>query len=441
MILPRISYNLWYAEAFNLQFTDLHKQVRKVVISMKKRNFLSILLALLLCVAAPLSALASTEGGGENLSLSSPEAITAQDVLAFLGDNGFKLTCSVDQNHGEKIYGASLISQSDLTIGEISVNKEEKTASVTVSVNTEGVLKQYNTDVSSASGHTVSDAYKTVNLVFTSEYVEEKSQWTAWNLTTQTPVAIPVACEATEPPMTYSVLFKINLPNVSWEEQINQVAENTVVKPATLPSIENYELIGWSTDPEAETAQEQYTVNGKDADKDGMITLFGVWRKTGTYTLVFDDNGTDIVEPDKMTVSAGDEVKLTGLGKSGDNYRLLGWALDPDVSKYSSTYVVSGDDAKDGVITLYAVTSRKAPSYDDDDFIYVKPTDKPSNTLSPEVIPTTKPQPTATGTSPLPDPVIPKTGDSLTEEMTYAGVALGGIAALAALLVFRRKHA
>jgi hypothetical protein len=74
--------HLWYAEAFNLQFTDLHKQVRKVVISMKKRNFLSILLPASLCRRAAERACFYGRRRREPV-FSSPEAITAQDVLPF----------------------------------------------------------------------------------------------------------------------------------------------------------------------------------------------------------------------------------------------------------------------------------------------------------------------------------------------------------------------
>ena len=405
----------------------------------KRRSFFNVFLALILCIVAPLNAVASSEGN----TLPVPSEITKDYVLSSLTEDVFNVTCENDENHLEATFDASFISSDDLTIDNdnIDINEEEKTASVTVFINIEGILKQYDQNIGGEVTHTVDEANKVVSLNFTTNYVEDTKQWSSWMLTTSLPITISASCQSKEPTKTFSVLFMSNLPDVSWEEQIDEVLEGSTVNPTTLPSVEDYELVGWSTDAEATSGVAEYVVKEEDANKDGIIVLYGVWQKI-TYTLVFDDNGSDIVEPEEMTVSLGEEVDLKGLGKSGNNYRLLGWSLDPEATKYDSTYVVNGDDSdEDNVITLYAVTSYKIPSFSDDDFIYVYPTNTPSNTLSPEVIPTTAPQPTATGTSPLPDPVIPKTGDSLTEEMTYAGIGLGGIVALAALLVFRRKHA
>lgn len=400
---------------------------------LKKSKLICMLMAALMCVLVPLSALADT---------SLPEKPDVQQALALLGESIFTVTCTDDETHAGKTYGSTSFDEHSVTIGEVNVDEAGTTANVTVTFSAEKLQNLYQADTEAA--HTLSkEAPLSITLV--SGYDAQSASWSAWHTKDTLPAVVSAKCAEEEPAVTYSVLFKINLPNVSWEEEIKQASENDAVSPQTLPDVEGYKLLGWSTDAQADEGTQTYVVSAQDADDNGQITLFGVWEEIEKiYTITFDDNDTDIVTPDDITAKEGDEIILSDLGKNGTQYRLNGWSKDPEATEYENAYLVSGDDAdENGVITLYAVTSRKpsSPTYTDDDFIYVVPTAAPdTGVLKPEVIPENKPTATQMPSSPLPEVDVPKTGDSLAEEIAYAMIGLCSAGALIAVVMYRKKH-
>lgn len=399
--------------------------------NLKKSKLICMLMAALMCVLMPLSALADT---------TLPEKPSVTQALTLLGESIFTVTCTDDETHAEKTYTSASFDAHSVTIGEVKLDDTRTKAEVSITFSAEKLADLYHADTEIE--HTVSETAN-LTITFISNFDADSVSWSAWQPVQTLPVSISAKCKAEA--KTYSVLFKINLPNVSWEE-VRQASENDSVAPQTLPEVEGYTLLGWSTDAEADEGVHSYVVSAKDADDNGQITLFGVWKENEkTYTITFDDNGTDIVTPDDITAKEGDEIILSDLGKNGNQYRLNGWSKDPEASEYENAYLVSGDDAdENGVITLYAVASRKpsSPTYTDDDFIYVVPTAAPdTGVLKPEVIPENTPSATQLPSSPLPEAEVPKTGDSLAEEIAYAVIGLCSACALIAALVYRKKHA
>ncbi len=74
------------------------------------------------------------------------------------------------------------------------------------------------------------------------------------------------------------------------------------------------------------------------------------------YTIKYDINGGNGISPEDLAASTTETANLndgTGLTKTG--YRFVGWAASADAKVGKLTYNYSADNAKDGVVTLYAV--------------------------------------------------------------------------------------
>ncbi len=78
------------------------------------------------------------------------------------------------------------------------------------------------------------------------------------------------------------------------------------------------------------------------------------------YTIKYDINGGNGTSPEDLAASTTETANLndgTGLTKTG--YRFVGWAVSADAKVGKLTYNYSADNAKDGVVTLYAVWAKE----------------------------------------------------------------------------------
>ncbi len=132
-------------------------------------------------------------------------------------------------------------------------------------------------------------------------------------------------------------------------------------------------FLGWSVNPDAETADfgagKTYKINPGDAIG-GVITMYAVWEGKSApdgYTVRYSASGLNIDgnlpgSPDSY--QAGDSFPLAdALTARYSTIEFLGWSLSPDAEEAeylpNAEYTVSPDDAKGGVITFYAVWSEK----------------------------------------------------------------------------------
>ena len=135
---------------------------------------------------------------------------------------------------------------------------------------------------------------------------------------------------------------------------------------------DGYTFLGWSTDPNATTAQYQ---NGDVYNKNVDIDLYAVWQKNApvTYTVSYNANGGSGA-PAAQTKTHDVALKLSTQQPTRDGYTFLGWAtsssatsaqyqpgeyfdIDEDTTLYAvwkNTYTITYD-ANGGLICLEGV--------------------------------------------------------------------------------------
>ncbi|MBR0038970.1 MAG: InlB B-repeat-containing protein [Lachnospiraceae bacterium] len=144
--------------------------------------------------------------------------------------------------------------------------------------------------------------------------------------------------------------------------------------PANSFTRTNYKFLGWNTDPNAtpanwQTIGEHYdnlgTVNRtlEPSAAGSIYNLYAIWQKY-TYTLHYDMNTGSGTIADITDAGSGDNITLSAVRPTKENYTFLGWADDnaATAAQYSAggTYKATVDS--DGVTkTIYAVYSYNYP--------------------------------------------------------------------------------
>ncbi|MFV0394219.1 MAG: InlB B-repeat-containing protein [Coprobacillaceae bacterium] len=158
-----------------------------------------------------------------------------------------------------------------------------------------------------------------------------------------------------------------NEANLEYEIDKN-VGDNHSVLPNTDSNLEydktNYTFLVWSTNSNATTAE--YTgdeIIGDSAVKDGVITLYAVWRRD-TYIIKYNAND-ETTREHSVNGNVGDSHIVlsntdTNLGYERTDYTFLGWSTDSNatVAEYVGSEGIGATAIKDSVITLYAIWQR-----------------------------------------------------------------------------------
>ena len=146
------------------------------------------------------------------------------------------------------------------------------------------------------------------------------------------------------------------------------------VSLAPAVSAEGKSFLGWSTDPDAETAQYRagstYTVSAEDAVA-GVVTLYAVWSGTessDTVSVRYHAFGRQLegdLPSDENTYAVGDTVTLAdAVNARYSTIEFRGWTTDPagtgEILQPGTPYTVVEEDVHGGRVTFYAVWSEEA---------------------------------------------------------------------------------
>ena len=122
------------------------------------------------------------------------------------------------------------------------------------------------------------------------------------------------------------------------------------------PTRQGYNFKGWSTDPNATSAEYQ---PGGTCQFDDDTTLYAVWDKI--YTITFNANGgTGGPQYITTTVLTGAN-SISTLKPTREGYNFKGWSTDPSAT--SAEYQPGGTCQFDDDITLYAVWEKEKEVY------------------------------------------------------------------------------
>ena len=118
---------------------------------------------------------------------------------------------------------------------------------------------------------------------------------------------------------------------------------------------DGYTFLGWSTDPNATTAQYQ---NGDVYNKNVDIDLYAVWQKNApvTYTVSYNANGGSGA-PAAQTKTHDVALTLSTQKPTRSGYTFLGWATSSSAT--SAQYQPGGSYTNNAGVTLYAVWQKQ----------------------------------------------------------------------------------
>ena len=118
---------------------------------------------------------------------------------------------------------------------------------------------------------------------------------------------------------------------------------------------DGYTFLGWSTNPNATTAQYQ---SGDVYNKNVDIDLYAVWQKNApvTYTVSYNANGGSGA-PAAQTKTHDVALKLSTQQPTRDGYTFLGWATNSSAT--SAQYQPGGSYTNNAGVTLYAVWQKQ----------------------------------------------------------------------------------
>ena len=118
---------------------------------------------------------------------------------------------------------------------------------------------------------------------------------------------------------------------------------------------DGYTFLGWSTNPNATTAQYQ---SGDVYNKNVDIDLYAVWQKNApvTYTISYNANGGSGA-PAAQTKTHDVALTLSTQQPTRDGYTFIGWATSSSAT--SAQYQPGGSYTSNANVTLYAVWQMK----------------------------------------------------------------------------------
>ncbi|MBE6623289.1 MAG: hypothetical protein E7621_03795 [Ruminococcaceae bacterium] len=124
---------------------------------------------------------------------------------------------------------------------------------------------------------------------------------------------------------------------------------SSITISSKIPTNDGYRFLGWSLDKDAKEAA--YQAGDKFVCKDN-VSLYAVWEKITEFTLTYSAQGAYYV-PEKVSVTVGEEVKLSTIIPSKKGYVFLGWALknDAETPKFTAGEKITLQNDT----TLYAV--------------------------------------------------------------------------------------
>lgn len=166
---------------------------------------------------------------------------------------------------------------------------------------------------------------------------------------------------------------------VAFADTDKPYAENSWALLAQAVKADEKKFLGWSTDPDATTAEYMpglsFKVTG-DKAVCGVITMYAVWEGGASrdgLKIRYSASGVAIDDrlPDDTAVSAGDVYTLADAPDARNStVEFKGWALVPDADENTKLYApgdeytVSAEDAKGGAVTFYAIWSVPASFFE-----------------------------------------------------------------------------
>ncbi len=145
---------------------------------------------------------------------------------------------------------------------------------------------------------------------------------------------------------TYTIIYDANGGTGAPSSQKKIQGQDTNLSTVQ-PTRDGYIFWGWATSPDA--SMSRWAV-GENFSYDGDITLYAFW-KIKTYTITYDANG-GINPPSTQTKIHGQDINLSSLQPTREDYIFWGWATSPDASM--SRWAVGENFSYDGDVTLYA---------------------------------------------------------------------------------------
>lgn len=163
------------------------------------------------------------------------------------------------------------------------------------------------------------------------------------------------------PSGVYNVTVYAHSMGNSWNEElfVNNDSIGTFSRGSTVNTIKQSTF---SSNSVTTTGKPGLTIKGvgDTKGKQGFLNAVVIecvsLASAEDYTIKYDINGGNGISPEDLAASTTETANLndgTGLTKTG--YRFVGWAASADAKVGKLTYNYSADNAKDGVVTLYAV--------------------------------------------------------------------------------------
>jgi len=144
----------------------------------------------------------------------------------------------------------------------------------------------------------------------------------------------------------------------NWPENVSGAADLKV--PYQMPSMTGFKFLGWSTDPTATAADDDYAP-GYIVEYDGLtadVTLYAVWEKIVVYNVSFDRTANDVDATNwPGNISGTGELQIPFQNPAMTGKVFLGWTkTEGDTTvDYEAGDSVDAGDYNASSLTLYAV--------------------------------------------------------------------------------------
>ena len=146
---------------------------------------------------------------------------------------------------------------------------------------------------------------------------------------------------------TYTISYNVNQGYGEFTSQIKTDGLSLTLS-SVKPTRTGYEFLGWSTNPNATTAEYQ---PGSSFSKNENTTLYAVWKAT-SYTVSYNMNGGN-GSISSQTKMYGQDLILSSTKPTRTGYEFIGWNINSSAT--SAQYQPNDKYTTNSSVTLYAV--------------------------------------------------------------------------------------
>ncbi len=154
-----------------------------------------------------------------------------------------------------------------------------------------------------------------------------------------------------EPEKTITISFDANggtgAPNA-----ISGAISKGVRIPQNIPTRNNYQFLGWSTNKSAVSADSNYA-RGRIIKPNTNTTLYAVW-KINTRRLNFDANGGTLSDT-YIEADYNKAINYSNVKPTRDGYSFVGWASEKTIAGYNAIFTDNKSYTSTEDKTLYAI--------------------------------------------------------------------------------------